>query len=126
VCFDSGLDDADTEHDEGRVKSIIRHPAMNTVYALAYDANQRSCPSIEPLTTTGRVLVSRLERLYAVSGGSGRGHPLGFTFSADGPTFGQLIDTWKQADVRARVRLARRFTCSRSLPRNSASRTTSP
>ena len=45
VCFDSGLDDAQTQdNDEGQVKAIIEHPLMKTVYAIAYDANKRSFP----------------------------------------------------------------------------------
>lgn len=79
VCFDSGLDDEQTEdNDEGQVKAIIEHPLMKSVYAIAYDANKH--------------------RLFAVSGGSQGAKALGFTFSAESQSFGELLATWKPHD----------------------------
>lgn len=42
---------------------------------------------------------SRLDRLYAVSGGSGNDRAMGFTFDARPESFGQLISTWKPNHV---------------------------
>jgi len=79
VCFDGGMDDEETEHnDEGQVKVIIDHPLMKTVYAIGYDANKH--------------------RLYAVSGKHGKTRALGFTFSVRPESFGQLIATWEPND----------------------------
>lgn len=42
-----------------------------------------------------------VERLYAVSGQSGKYPALGFTFNAHPNSFGQLIALWEPNDVRA-------------------------
>jgi len=76
VCFDSGLDDQQTgENDDGKIKIILDHPEIKTIYAITYD----------PIKY----------RLYAVSGGSGNDRAMGFTFDARPESFGQLISTWK-------------------------------
>jgi peptidylamidoglycolate lyase len=77
VCFDAGLDES-TKNDEGEVKAIIEHPSMHTVYAITLDANK--------------------ERLYAVSGGAAGSRALGYTFSVNPDSFGDLIATWKPHD----------------------------
>ncbi len=40
-----------------------------------------------------------IDRLYAVSGKSGKNRAHGFTFSVDPESFGQLIATWEPNDV---------------------------
>ena len=95
VCFNTG------PGDEGQVKAIITDPAMTTVYALTVDANKRSFLFLlkERQLSKKVCLDWNLDRLYAVSGGSGKGRPLGFTFSIHPQSFGQLISTWKPNDV---------------------------
>lgn len=75
VCFDAGIDN---DNSEGQVKLILDHPAMKTVYAIQYDGNKH--------------------RLYAVSGRNGKNRPLGFTFSTDPESFGELVGTWEPND----------------------------
>jgi len=69
VCFDT------VYSNEGKVKYIIEHSSMNTVYAITYDQNKN--------------------RLYAVSGKDLLNEALGYTFSVDTNSFGDLIETWK-------------------------------
>ncbi|CAF0765592.1 unnamed protein product [Adineta ricciae] len=60
---------------EGKVKTIIEHPSLNTIYALTYN----------PLKN----------HLYAISGTGVRTDAVGYTFSADSKSFGRLLSIWK-------------------------------
>lgn len=83
---------------------MITDPAMKTVYAITLDANKREEFEIE---TQKSEMSVRLDRLYAVSGGNGRGEALGFTFSVRPEDFGELLSTWKPDQVRSLLLLLR-------------------
>ncbi|CAF0952936.1 unnamed protein product [Adineta steineri] len=71
VCFN-------TKNDEGNVKYIIENTLLNTVYAITYDSTRNY--------------------IYAISGKTRFSPAIGYTFSANPKSFGNLISTWKLLD----------------------------
>ncbi|UJR26625.1 hypothetical protein I4U23_007943 [Adineta vaga] len=68
VCFN-------TKTNEGKVKFIIEHPSIKTIYAITYNSNKN--------------------HLYAVSGKNQMMEAVGYTFSTNLDSFGKLLSIWK-------------------------------
>lgn len=73
---------------------------MSSVYAVEFDPNKSSNFLADKaiLRDTERDFV--LERLYALSHGDESRPSIGLTFSAEAKSFGRLIKTWSNNQVR--------------------------
>ena len=95
VCFDTDYPN------EGKVKYIIEHSSMNTVYAITSDSKKSNandgCFDFE------NIFFFRIDLLFAVSGRDLLNQAQGFTFSIHPDSFGRLLQTWKPAKVRFSV-----------------------